>query len=163
MICPSGLLSGSDIFSTISATMRLTATSSGVSTSRTRLPETSKTRTRIMAIGTFSSLQSGRSTQRRPAARHQNRHCLRVLAIGRAVRQLEDRLSDLNGEVSVVAQNSVDVFVGDVLHSSHSRRLAVDDLELVDFQIATKHGSVRVYTGVYSYLHDRSPTGATSR
>src|SRR5260221_1234283 len=159
MICPSGLLSGSDIFSTISATMRLTATSSGVSTSRTRLPETSKTRTRIMAIGTISSLRCGRSTQRGPAALHQNRHCLRMLAIGRAVRQFEDRLSDLNGEVGVVAQNGVDVFVGDVLHSSHGRRLAVNDLDVVDFEIAPKQGSVRVY----ACLHERSPTCATCR
>src|SRR6266446_7469808 len=159
MICPSGLLSGSDIFSTISATMRLTATSSGESTSRTRLPETSKTRTRIMAIGRFSSLRCGRSTQRGPAARHQSRHGLRVLAIRRAVRQLEDRLSDLNGEVGVVAHNGIDVFVGDVLHSSHGRRLAIDDLELVDFEITPKQSSVRVY----ACLHERSPTSGSSR
>src|SRR5258708_8591030 len=58
MIWPSGLLSGSDIFSTRSAMIRLTATSSGASTSRARLPETSRTRTRVEGMCSLLSDQA---------------------------------------------------------------------------------------------------------
>src|SRR6185295_2256688 len=68
MIWPSGLLSGSDIFSTRRAMMRLTATSSGASTSRARLPETSRTRMRVEGMAALSG--SGRGDGRRRGRAH---------------------------------------------------------------------------------------------
>src|SRR4051794_27960058 len=114
MICPSGLLSGSDIFSTSSAMMRFTAMSSGASTSRTLLP---KRRTRER--GSCSCL-------RPPASLDQRDHQLRVLAVGGLVRHFVDLLSHLDGEMGVVAQHGVDAVVVDVLHAAEQRGLAID-------------------------------------
>src|SRR5688572_24415280 len=104
MIWPSGLLSGRDIFSTSRATMRFTATSSGASTSRDRLPETSSTRTRVLAIS-FSSASSqgalrlGRQTRGEGAV-------LRVVEIDRNRERLPP---DLKCKETRATQHRVDL------------------------------------------------------
>src|SRR5256885_1429657 len=142
MICPSGLLRGSDIFSTINATMRLTATSSGAETSRTLLPETSNTRTAIIAMPAVSSRLRRRRRERLPAAIDQHRHDLRVLALGGAVGDFVDVAPDLDGDVGMVAQHGVDLVVRETMHAAETGRLAVDDADLVDFEIAADEGRV---------------------
>src|SRR5215813_8205013 len=104
MICPSGLFSGSDIFSTSRAMMRLTATSSGASTSRARLPETSRTRMRVAGMAALSG--SGWGCSRRLGRAHEGapragEDLVDGLAVGRVVllvADLEHLRPDLEGE-----------------------------------------------------------------
>src|SRR6266446_6769637 len=142
MICPSGELSGSDIFSTSNATMRLTATSSGASTSRTLLPETSKTRTFVVATVLTFPLQ-------RPAAvRHQSRHCRAVLGVVLFGRDLERLAADLKAEHGVgPAKDGGDLAVREGVRGAAANDdapLVVLDVVVADLQPALRHVDLRV-------------------
>src|ERR1043166_237507 len=73
MICPSGLLSGRFMRSMSSASNRFTGTSSGASTSLTRLPDTSRTLMRVVGIRTsFASVREQTDDGQREHTNHQH-------------------------------------------------------------------------------------------